>query len=125
MPSESKYERQKVSQNRLSALMKFIVLSVDGGIERGEIVEKYYRLERRYCGHYVENCLRGKQKKLYDRRYRAAQSAISKALGRLANQGLVRLIRYGQYVKQACLTEEGARMAKKLRRVGDDSNNCK
>jgi len=41
MPSELKYENQKVSQNRLSALMIFILRSADGGTERGEIAEGF------------------------------------------------------------------------------------
>ena len=120
MPPESKYEGQKVSQSHLSSLMKCILLSADGGIQRGEITENFYGLERRYCGgYYVEACLRGKQKNDYDRRYRRAQSAISKALRRLEERGLVHLIRHGKHVKKVCLTEQGALMAQKLGQSGN------
>jgi len=119
MPPESKYEGQKVSQNHLSSLMKCILLSADGGTQRGEIAENFYGLERRYCGgYYVEACLRGRQKDDYDRRYRRAQPAISKALKRLEERGLVRLVRFGRYVKEVCLTEKGTLWAQKLGRSG-------
>jgi DNA-binding transcriptional ArsR family regulator len=114
MPSEPKCEKQKLSQNHLSALMRFILLSADGGAQRGEITERFYRLERRYCGHYSDPCLRGTEKRRYDRRYRRAQPAISKALRRLEKRGFVHLIRPGRYVKCVCLTEEGRRVLKQV-----------
>lgn len=118
MAPKSKYEEQKVSQNHLSALMKCILLSAGGGLPRGEITAKFYKLERRYLGRcYVDACLRGRQKKDYDRRYRRAQPAISKALRRLEQRGLVRLVRYGKHVKIVCLTEKGQAMAKELSQV--------
>ncbi len=119
MPSESKYEGQKVNQNHLSALMKFILLNADTGTQRGEITEKFYGLERRYCGYYSDPCLRGEEKLRYDRRYRRAQPAISKALSKLEKRGLVQLIRLGRYVKEVCLTEKGTLLAQKLSQVGN------
>lgn len=107
MPSQSKYEKQKLSQKHLSSLMKFILLNADGGIQRGEIAERFYGLERRYSGYYTDPCLRGKQKSRYDRQCRRAQPAISKVLRRLEKRGLVRLIRRGRYVKEVCLIERG------------------
>ena len=44
MPSELKYEEQKVSQNHISALMKFILLSAGGRIQRGDIAEIFMAL---------------------------------------------------------------------------------
>jgi hypothetical protein len=119
MPPESKYEGHKVSQSHLSALMKSILLSADGGTQRGEITANFYGLTRRYCGgYYVEACLRGREKHRYDRRYRRAQPAISKALGRLEERGLVRLVRFGRYVKEVFLTEKGTLLAQKLSQSG-------
>ena len=117
MPSELKYENKKVSQNHLSALMKFILLKADGGIQRGDIAEKFYGLERRYCGHYTDPCLRGKEKIRYDQQYRRAQPAISKTLRRLEKRGLVQLVRHGKYVKEVCLTEKGKLTTQKLNQV--------
>ena len=108
MPLESKYEKQKLSQNHLSPLMKFILLNAVGGIQRGEIAEKFYELERRYCGHYTDPCLRGKHKSDYEHQYRRAQPAISKALRRLEKRGLIRLVRHGRYVKEVHLTQKGS-----------------
>lgn len=121
MPSELKYENKKVSQNHISALMKFILLSAGGGIQRGEITEKFYGLERRYCGHYTDPCLRRKEKIRYEYQYRRAQPATSKVLKRLERRGLVRLIRHGKYVKEVCLTEKGKLIAQKLNQVGSDN----
>jgi hypothetical protein len=53
MPLEQKYEKPKLSRHRLSCLMRCILLNADGGIQRGEIAEKFYGLERRYCGYHV------------------------------------------------------------------------
>ena len=119
MPSQSKYEKQKLSQNHLSSLMKCILSNADGGIQRGEITEKFYGLERRYSGCYSDPCLRGKQKSDYERQYRRAQPAISKALRKLENRSLVRLIRHGKYVKGVWLTEKGMLVAQKLRQAAE------
>jgi len=119
MPSQSKYENRKVSRNHLSALMRFILLNAYGGIPRGEITERFYGLERRYSGYYTDPCLRGKQKSLYESRYRRAQSSISKALRRLEKRGLVRLIRRGQYVKRVYLTEKGRVLSNTLGNYDD------
>jgi DNA-binding transcriptional ArsR family regulator len=118
MPSQSKYENQKVSRKHLSPLMKCILFNSDGGIQRGEIVERVYGLERRYSGYYTDSCLRGKQKSHYARQYRRAQPAISKALRRLEERGLVRLIRRGRYVKEIRLTEKGSILTQILNKDG-------
>ena len=124
MPSELKYEMQKVSQqNHISALMRFILLCADGGIQRGEITERFYGLERRYSGYYTDPCLRGKQKSRYDCQYRRAQPAISKALRRLEKRGLVRLIRRGRYVKEVCFTEKGSLLAQILNKDRSGNQN--
>lgn len=94
--------------------MRFILLNADGGIQRGEIIERFYGLERRYSGYYADPCLRGKQKYRYENRYRRAQPSISKALRRLEKRDLVRLIRRGKYVKRIHLTENGKAMSKIL-----------
>ncbi len=116
MPSESKYERPKLSQNHLSALMRFILLNTGTGMQRGEIAEQYYDLERRYCGCYIDNCLHGKQKIHYERHYRRAQPAISKALKRLQKRGLIRLIRHGRNVKEVFLTIEGKEVKEQIQK---------
>ena len=112
MPSQSKYENRKVSRNHLSALMRFILLNADGGIQRGEITERFYGLERRYLGYFADPCLRGKQKSRYENRYRRAQPSISKALRKLEKRGLIRLIRRDKNVKHVHLTEKGKTMSK-------------
>jgi len=122
MLSQSIYEKQKLSQKHLSSLMKFILLNADGGIQRGEIIERFYGLERRYCGYYSDPCLRGKQKSHYERQYRRAQPAISKALRRLEKRGLVRLIRRGRYVKEVCLTEKGSILTQILNKDGSGNH---
>ena len=121
MPSELKYEIQKVSQKHLLALMIFILCSTDDKTERGEIAEGFYGLVHRYCGHYTDPCLRGKQKSYYELRYRRAQPAILKALRKLEERGLVRLIRRGRYVKEVCLTEEGFIISRYLKRCKQQS----
>ena len=125
MPSELKYEKQKVSQKHLSALMIFILCNTDGKTERGDIVEGFYGLDRRYCGYYTDPCLRGKQKSCYELRYRRAQSAISKALRRLNERGLICLIRRGRYVKEVCLTEDGFILSRYLTRCKQQSKSVK
>ena len=114
MPSQSKYENRKVGRNHLSALMRFILLNADGGIQRGEITERFYGLDRRYSGYYTDPCLRVKQKSRYENRYRRAQPSISKALRRLEKRGLVRLIRRNKYVKSVHLTKKGRAMSNTL-----------
>ena len=111
MMPELKYEKGKISPNHFSELMRCILLNASGGIQRGEIIERFYGLDRRYLGYYVDNCLHGRQKINYERRYRRAQPAISKTLCRLEKRGLVLLIRHGsRNVKEIRLTENGKRM---------------
>jgi len=116
MPSEAKYESQKLSQNHLSALMRFILLNADGGIQRGEIVEKFHGLERRYCGWFTDPCFSPKQEKDYECRYNRVQPVVSRTLRRLQRCGFVQLIRHGKYVKELRTTPGGIKQEiKKIR----------
>jgi len=113
-PSEALCGLQKVNQKHLSPLMKFILLHAGDGIEQGTVIERFYHLERRYCGYDADLCLRGKQKREYERRYRRAQPALSRALRRLQKRGLVNLVKHSSYVKEVFLTVEGKAIAQML-----------
>jgi len=114
MSSEQKYESQKVSRNRLSNLMKFILVNVGDGADRGEIFSLYYELERRYCRFYNELCMRGKTLREYETLYRSKQPVFTKALKRLEEKGLVKLLKHGHCVKGIGLTPEGILLAAEL-----------
>ena len=109
--SEGKCRGVKVNCKRLSALQAWILGKAVEGIERGEIAEGYYGLERRYCGYHNEVCLSRRKEREYQRRYRRAQSAITRALSRLEECGLVTLIRHRRNVKRVVATEGGRRLA--------------
>ena len=125
MPTESKYEGQKVNNKRLSELAKWILVNADNGIKRGEIVERYFGIERLYCGFYVDACysIRGKRRR--QRRCRRIQPQLSMALKRMEQRGLVQLIRHRQYVKKICLTAKGEILAQQLKSNEDSNNNNK
>jgi len=116
-PLETKYSGQKVNHNHLSPLMKFVLLNAADGFERGELVEKFYRLERRYCGYDADLCLRGKQKRDYECRYRRSQPVVSRTLKRLEKRGLVNLIKRRNYIKKICLTQKGIIVAGQLHKT--------
>ncbi len=102
----SKYESQKVS--RLSKLAKYILAEAEGGIDRADLVSGYYNLERRYCGHYTDPCYGRREQKSFDRNFKSAQSSMTKALKRLEQAGMVKLIRLkGKYIKKVQLTKKG------------------
>jgi len=111
----AKYKSQKVNRNSLSELMKFILCHIGDGIERGEIVEKYYGLERRYCGYYTDPCMYPKELRDYEHLYRKKQPVITKTLSRLEKRGLVQLIRQNQYVKRISLTKKGRTVVQELK----------
>lgn len=121
IPSASKYEGGKVSRNHLSELMKWILLNAGDGIDRGTVIERFYRLERRYCGYDANLCLRGKQKRDYERRYRRAQPVVTRSINRLAKRGLVNPIKPGSYVKLISLTEKGKAVAESLLNGGNEN----
>ena len=114
MLTESKYKGQKVNQKGLSQLMKFILVNIGDGADRGEIFSHYYGLERRYCSFYTDPCLRGKELRDYEKLYCKKQPVFSKALKRLAEKGLIQLIRHGRYVKEIQLTQEGSLLTNEL-----------
>jgi DNA-binding transcriptional ArsR family regulator len=114
MTTESKYEGQKVNRNRLSILMRWILERTGNGIDRGQIVEGFYGLERRYRKWYTDPCFTPKKKCEYERRYRLVQPVVSRTLRRLEARGLVQSTRHGRYAKRIQLTAEGALIAKEL-----------
>jgi len=125
MSLKVKYRSQKLNHNHLSPLMEFILLNAGDGIERGQIVEKFYGLERRYCGWYTDPCFTPKEKRDYEHRYRRIQPVVTRALNRLAVRGLVQLIRRGLYVKEIRLTSEGKSIAQHLKGNEDMSSKSK
>lgn len=110
-PSEAICGHQKVNQKHISKLMRDILScidSTDGIIERGELVANLYDIGgRRYCGFYVDPCFGETKSRKYNRCYRRAQPAMTRALNKLEGRGLVQLIRHGRYVKKIELTAEG------------------
>ena len=54
LPSNRIQRDRKVSHNRLSKLMQFVLINAGDGIERAEIVAQYYGLSRRYCKYYTD-----------------------------------------------------------------------
>jgi hypothetical protein len=112
--SRPNYEGQKVNRRHLSALMKFILVNVGDGVDRGEIFSRYYCLERRYRGYYTDPCMCGKELREYERLYHNKQPVFSKTLKRLEEKSLVLLIKHGSYVKRIQLTPEGHLVAAQL-----------
>jgi len=118
MPSEPKLAKTKVN-NRLSKLARWILCNTGDGIERGEIVARFYGLRRLYCNFYVDPCFPPKQRREHNRWSRYAQPRVTMTLKRLEKRGLVQLIRHGKCVKRVCLTEEGKAVAEELKRAAD------
>ena len=114
MRTGTKCQRQKVKRNRFSELSQWILLNIGDGMERGKIIEAYFKIERLYCGWYVDPCFTPKEKRNRDRKYMNAQPLITMTLKRLEQRGFVQLIRHGQYVKEIRLTTEGKAIAEKL-----------
>lgn len=124
-PSEANVEIQKVNQKHLSKLMRDILnhIDIDHGIDRGQLIAVLYGLERRYCGWSVEPCMRPKQLRAYTRLYLKKQPTLTRALNRLENKGLVRLIRKAKYVKVIELTPKGKIIVECLAQVHRSSKN--
>jgi DNA-binding PadR family transcriptional regulator len=114
MQTETNYSSSKVSRNRLSNQMKFILVNTGDGVARGEIFSRYYGLERRYCGYYTDPCLCGKSLQEFEQLYHGKQPVFSKSLKKLEKKGLVKLIKHGRYVKKIQLTPEGHLVAAEL-----------
>lgn len=125
MCSESKCEGQEVNNKRLSDLAKWILVNTGDGIKRGEIVERYFGIERLYCGFYVDACYSIREKRRRQRRCRHVQPQLSMTLKRMEQRGLVQLIRHQQYVKKVCLTTKGDILAQQLKSNEDSNNNDK
>ena len=106
---ERKSGGQKVN-DPLGKRQKEILCIVGQGIERGEIAEKVFGLERRYRGWDGDLYMGEQRRRRYERRYRQVQPLISQMLKALERRGLVRLTRRRQYVKRVELTDVG-RMA--------------
>jgi hypothetical protein len=118
MPSETKLKKAKVnpnSLNRLSELARWILRHTGDGIERGEIVARFYGLERLYCNFYVDPCYRTKERREHERRHRYAQPRVTMTLKRLDQRGLVQLCWHGKYVKEVRITSKGKAVARQGR----------
>ena len=114
MLSKTEYSSEKLSHKRLSKLMQWILLYTGDGIERGQIIQDLYGLERGYNGCWADLCLRGKEKIRYDNKYRKVQPVLSKCLNRMEKRNLVKLIRHGRYVKRIHLTTVGRRISEHM-----------
>jgi len=114
MPSEDNLRVPKVNLKRISKLSCWILQNTGDGIERGEIVARFYKLPRLYCKFYVDPCFGPKQQREHDRKFRYAQPRVTMALNRLEKRGLIQLIRHGKYVKRICLTENGKTISNEL-----------
>lgn len=115
--SELKLATTKINTkglNRLSNLAKWILVNAGDGIKRGEIVERYFGIERLYCGFYVDACYSIREKRRRQRRCRHVQPQLSMTLKRMEQRGLVQLIRPRRYVKKIYLTSAGKTLAEQL-----------
>ncbi len=113
-PSRRKCASRKLSQLRLSGLQERILAHADSGLERGEIAQGEYELERRYRGFYTDPYMSRAGKKSHEVRYRRCQPAITKSLRRLETRGLIKLIRKGPYVKALELTDSGRKLVQEI-----------
>jgi len=111
MAADAKYESQKVAGYRLTDLACWILEHASDGMERGQIVEGFAGLERRYCGYFTDPCFTKNEKRLFEAEYRRVQPVITKTLRRLEKLGLVHLTRRKRYVKTVHLTEKGKALA--------------
>jgi len=108
----TKSRSPKVAKTRrLSPLARWILQHAGTDIDRGEIAEGFYGLERFYCGAYVDPCLTRKEARERYIKDRRAQPAITKTLKRLESLGLVELVRRPRYVKKIRLTARGEILA--------------
>lgn len=117
MPSGVECERRNVNRRQLSRLMRFILVHADNGIDRAEIVARFYQIPKRYCGYYTDPCWSAKRKREYERQYRRAQPTVTRTLKRIERRRLIELVRRGKYVKQIRLTAAGKLLVKTLDQV--------
>lgn len=113
--SERNLESRKVNSKRPTELAKWILLNIGDGIDRADIVARYFNIGRLYCGYYVDPCFSPKERCRHSRRYRYSQPRVTMTLKRLERRGLVRLIRRKQYVKKVQLTDKGKAIARELK----------
>jgi len=128
MPLETKLKKTKVnpnSLNRLSELAKWILCNTGDGIDRADIVARYFGIERLYCGFYLDPCFRPKERRRHNRQYRYGQPQVTMTLKRLEKRGFVCLTRHRKYVKKVCLTEKGKAVAEQLDRTADTYGDIK
>jgi hypothetical protein len=127
-PSEAEYGIRNVNQKHISKLMRDILScidSADGIIERGELVANPYDIGgRKYCGFYVDPCFGETKSRKYNRCYRRAQPAMTRALNKLEGRGLVQLVRHGRYIKKIELTAEGKMIVECLVRRKANLSTC-
>ena len=114
-PSEANLAIRKVNTIFLSDLARWILLHTGDGIDRAEIVQKFYGLERLYRGWYVDPCFTAKEIFEHERLNRHAQPRVSMTLKRLEKRGFVRLIRRRRYVKKVLLTAQGKTVVEELK----------
>ena len=119
MPLEREFNASKVNNiSHLSQLGRWILANAGDGIDRADIVARYFGIQRLYCNFYVDPCFSQKERRRHSHRYRYSQPRVTMTLKRLERRGLVHLIRHGKYVKEVNLTEKGTLIADKLSQVG-------
>jgi len=108
-PSQLSCSGIKVNHRRLSKLMRAILsyIDIDKGVKRSDLVLRLYNLEQRHCNRHTYPCFGPKEKREYKQRYRCAQAAVTRALKKLENYGLVCLTRHKRYVKRVSLSSGG------------------
>lgn len=115
MSAEHQLKARKVNTTgRLSRLARWIVLNTGDGIDRADIVARYFGIERLYFGFYTDPCFGPKQRREHDRKFRRANPRVTMALKRLEKAGLVRLIRRDKNVKRIYLTGKGVTVSNAL-----------
>jgi hypothetical protein len=109
----------------LSELARWILLHTGDGTDRGQIAEGFFKLERLYCGWYVDPCYNPKVRRERDSKYKKAQPLITKTLWRLQRLRLVELIKHGKCVKKIRLTAAGKAVVQQLVEDGDiETDKC-
>jgi hypothetical protein len=116
MLTSNRSATQKRRRRAVSELARWILLNTGDGIERSKIAEGFFKLERLYCGYYLDPCFTISEAKERNSKYKKAQPLITKTVYRLEQLGFVRIIRRKKYVKEVYLTDKGKAIAEELSR---------
>jgi len=114
MGVRSNRKRIIVDQYTLTQLMVRLLEKIGDGIERGELFQVLYGLERRYRGYYTDPCFSQWKKSRYEKLYKKAQPILTSTLKRLEGKELVTLHRHRKFVKRVQLTPAGEKVVQQL-----------